>query len=150
MINFEFESVIVLKLVAGTLLGAFIGYDRERRGIDAGIRTYASVCLGATLFTSVAEHLEDITAMSRIIANIVMGIGFLGAGIIYRNNSSNTSHGLTTAATLWCTAAVGVAIGLKMFLIAIVAALILYFLLSLERQGWYIRLKNKIKDKKTK
>jgi len=147
MDKINFESVIVLKLIAGTLLGGFIGYDRERRGIGAGIRTYAAVCLGATLFTSVAEHLEDLTAMSRIIANIVMGIGFLGAGIIYRNNSSNTSHGLTTAATLWCTAAVGVAVGLKMFIIAIVAALILYFLLSLERQGWYIRLKNKIKKK---
>lgn len=148
MEEIRFESIIVLKLITGTLLGGFIGYDRERRGIDAGIRTYAAVCLGATLFTSVAEHMEDITSMSRIIANIVMGIGFLGAGIIYRNNDTNTSYGLTTAATLWCTAAVGVAVGLKMFIIAIVAAFILYFLLSLERQGWYLRLKDKAKRQK--
>lgn len=148
MEEIRFESIIVLKLITGTVLGGFIGYDRERRGIDAGIRTYAAVCLGATLFTSVAEHMEDLTSMSRIIANIVMGIGFLGAGIIYRNNESNTSYGLTTAATLWCTAAVGVAVGLKMFIIAVVAAFILYFLLSLERQGWYIRLKDKAKRQK--
>lgn len=149
MEEIRFESIIVLKLITGTVLGGFIGYDRERRGIDAGIRTYAAVCLGATLFTSVAEHMEDLTSMSRIIANIVMGIGFLGAGIIYRNNETNTSYGLTTAATLWCTAAVGVAVGLKMFIIALVAVFILYFLLSLERQGWYIRLKDKAKKLKS-
>jgi putative Mg2+ transporter-C (MgtC) family protein len=148
MEEMRFEFIIVLKLIAGTVLGGFIGFDRERRGIDAGIRTYAAVCLGATLFTSVAEHMEDLTSMSRIIANIVMGIGFLGAGIIYRDNNSNTSFGLTTAATLWCTAAVGVSVGLKMFIIAIVAAFILYFLLSLERQGWYKRLKDKVKREK--
>lgn len=145
-----FECIIVIKLVTGTVLGGIIGYDRERRGIDAGIRTYAAVCLGGTLFTSVAEHLEDLTAMSRIIANIVMGIGFLGAGIIHRNVSSNTSHGLTTAATLWCTAAVGVAVGLRMIMIAVTAVAILYFLLSLERQKWYIQWKIKLKGKRDK
>lgn len=147
MKEIQFELIIVLKLFAGTVLGAFIGYDRERQNIDAGIRTYAAVCLGATLFTSAAEHMEDITSMSRIIANIVMGIGFLGAGIIYRNDNTKSSFGLTTAATLWCTAAVGVAVGLNMFLIAIVAALILYFLLSLDRRTWYKRWVNKIKEK---
>lgn len=150
MEEIKFELIIVLKLAAGTVLGGFIGYDREKQDIDAGIRTYAAVCLGATLFTSVAEHIEDITAMSRIIANIVIGIGFLGAGLIYRNNESNTSFGLTTAATLWGTAAVGVAVGLNMFIIAIVAALILYYLLSLDRQKWYIHFKNKIKNNNDK
>lgn len=147
MINFEFESVIVLKLIAGSFLGAVIGYDREKRNIDAGIRTYAAVCLGATLFTSIAEHLEDISAGSRVIANIVVGIGFLGAGIIYRNNNSNTFHGLTSAATLWSTAAIGVAVGYNMFIIAISGAAILYFLLALERFKWYTKWKNKMKQK---
>lgn len=142
------ELVIVAKLIVSFLLGAFIGFDRERHGRDAGIRTYAAVCIGATLFTAVANHLvSDVAAASRVIANIVTGVGFLGAGIIYRNNSAGTSHGLTTAATVWCTAAVGVAVGLNMFIIAIVSAAALYFLLSLHHQHWYINWKKKMLDK---
>ncbi|OQP58951.1 hypothetical protein A3860_39150 [Niastella vici] len=139
------ELIIVLKLIVSFLLGAFIGYDRERHGREAGIRTYAAVCIGATLFTAVANHLvNDVAAASRVIANIVTGVGFLGAGIIYRNNSSGTSHGLTTAATIWCTAAVGVAVGVNMFIIAIIGAVALYFLLSLHHQKWYIKWKEKM------
>lgn len=139
------ELVIVSQLLVSFILGAFIGLDRERHGRDAGIRTYAAVCIGATLFTAVANHLvNDIAAASRVIANIITGVGFLGAGIIYRNNTANTSHGLTTAATVWCTAAVGVAVGLKMFIIAVVGALALYFLLSLHHQKWYTRWKDSL------
>ena len=117
--DIQFELGIVLKLLASFLLGAFIGLDREVHGRDAGIRTYAAVCIGAALFTSVAAHItNDPAAASRIIANIVTGVGFLGAGIIYRNSSGGTSHGLTTAATIWGTAAVGVAVGLNMYIIA--------------------------------
>lgn len=145
--DIQFELIIVLKLLVSFLLGAFIGYDREAHGRDAGIRTYAAVCIGATLFTSVAAHItNDPTAASRIIANIVTGVGFLGAGIIYRNSSAGTSHGLTTAATVWGTAAVGVAVGLNMYIIAVVAAAALYFLLSLHHYKWYIRWKEKMKQ----
>lgn len=138
------ELIIVCKLIIAFMLGAFIGLDREKHGRDAGIRTYAAVCIGATLFTAIAAHLSDTAATSRIVANIVVGIGFLGAGIIYRNNQS--SYGLTTAATIWCTAAVGVAIGLNMYIIALVAAVALYLLLSLHHQKWYIKWKSKLKD----
>jgi len=139
------ELIIVSKLIVSFLLGAFIGFDRERHGRDAGIRTYAAVCIGATLFTAIAAHLvNDVAAASRVIANIVTGVGFLGAGIIYRNNSAGTSHGLTTAATVWCTAAIGVAVGLNMFIIAIVASVALYFLLSLHHQKWYVTWKQKM------
>jgi putative Mg2+ transporter-C (MgtC) family protein len=142
--DINIELIIVAKLIVSFLLGAFIGYDRERHGRDAGIRTYAAVCIGATLFTAVANHLvNDIAAASRVIANIITGVGFLGAGIIYRNSSAGTSYGLTTAATVWCTAAVGVAIGLNMFIIAVVGAIALYFLLSLHHQHWYIKWKKK-------
>jgi putative Mg2+ transporter-C (MgtC) family protein len=145
--DIRFELVIVLKLLVSFLLGAFIGYDREKHGRDAGIRTYAAVCIGATLFTAVAAHLvNDISAASRVIANIVTGVGFLGAGIIYRNNSAGTSHGLTTAATVWGTAAVGVAVGLNMYIIALVAASVLYFLLSLHHYKWYMKWKEKMKQ----
>ena len=84
---------------------------------------------------------------SRVIANIVTGVGFLGAGIIYRNSSAGTSHGLTTAATVWCTSAVGVAVGLNMFIIAIIGSLALYFLLSLHHQKWYVKWKQNMINK---
>lgn len=139
------ELVILLKLLVSFILGAFIGLDRERHSHNAGIRTYGAVCLGATLFTSITTHLaSDPAAASRVIANIVTGVGFLGAGIIYRNNTSGLSHGLTTAATVWCTSAVGVAVGLNMFIIAAASAVALYFLLSLHHQKWYVRWKKKI------
>ena len=138
------ELIIISKLIVSFLLGAFIGYDRERHGRDARIRTYTAVSIGATLFTIIGEPLSDTAAASRIIANIVVGIGFLGAGIIYRNNASNTSHGLTTAATIWRTAAIGVAVGLDMFLTAIIGASALYFLLVLHHQRWHVKWKQKI------
>lgn len=139
------ELIIISKLIVSFLLGAFIGLDRERHGRDAGIRTYAAVCVGATLFTAITAHLVNNPAdTSRVIANIVTGVGFLGAGIIYRNSSAGTSHGLTTAATVWCTSAVGVAVGLNMFIIAIIGSLALYFLLSLHHLKWYIKWKEKM------
>lgn len=139
------ELLIVSKLLLSFFLGAFIGFDRERHGSAAGIRTYAAVCIGSTLFTVIASHLVgDPGSESRVIANIITGVGFLGAGIIYRNNSSGTSHGLTTAATVWCTAGVGVAIGLNMFIIALFASVALYVLLSLHHQAWYVRWKSKM------
>lgn len=139
------ELIIVSKLIISFLLGAFIGLDREKHGHDAGIRTYAAVCIGATLFTAITAHLVKSPAdTSRVIANIVTGVGFLGAGIIYRNSSVGTSHGLTTAATVWCTSAVGVAVALNMFIIAIISAFALCFLLSLHHQKWYIKWKEKM------
>jgi len=139
------ELIIISKLIVSFLLGAFIGLDRERHGRDAGIRTYAAVCIGAILFTAITAHLvNNPSDTSRVIANIITGVGFLGAGIIYRNSGAGTSHGLTTAATVWCTSAVGVAVGLDMFIIAIIGACSLYFLLSLHHQKWYIRWKQKM------
>lgn len=142
------ELIIISKLIVSFLLGAFIGLDREKHGRDAGIRTYAAVCIGATLFTAITAHLVNNPAdTSRVIANIITGVGFLGAGIIYRNSSVGTSHGLTTAATVWCTSAVGVAVGLNMFIIAIIGSVTLYFLLSLHHIRWYIKWKEKMKKK---
>lgn len=137
------ELIIVVKIVISFTLGALVGFDRERQGRDAGMRTYAAVCLGATLFTSIAEHVADTAAASRIIANIVVGIGFLGAGIIYKDGKA--SKGLTTAATMWCTAAVGVAIGLDMYIIAVVSTGALYLLLSLPYYQWYVAWLKRIK-----
>ncbi|GAB3937463.1 MgtC/SapB family protein [Mucilaginibacter myungsuensis] len=142
------ELHIVLKLIAAFILGAFIGFDRERDGKSAGVRTYAAVCLGSTLFTDIGQNLGDISAGSRIISNIISGIGFLGAGIIFKNEKTNSAEGLTTAATVWCTAAIGVAVGLDMFIIAIVGAVAVYSLLTLPKFGFYVRWKKSIKQKR--
>jgi putative Mg2+ transporter-C (MgtC) family protein len=139
------ELVIASKLLVAAVLGALIGYDRERHSRDAGIRTYAAVCVGAALFTCIGSHLEDVAATSRIVANVVMGIGFLGAGVVYKDAGSGGSKGLTTAATIWCTAAIGVAVGLNMFAIATAGALLVYFLISLHHRAWYVRWKQRIK-----
>lgn len=151
--DIRFELIIAGKLLLAFVLGAAIGYDRERHGKDAGIRTYAAVCMGAALFTFIGEQLSrtagDPATASRIIANIITGIGFLGAGIIYRHQDTQSSQGLTTAATLWGTSAVGVAVGLDMYLIALVAAAALYFLLSLHHMGWYVRWKARIAKEDT-
>lgn len=144
--NFHFEIIIVLKTIAACAAGGMIGFDRERKGREAGMRTYAAVCLGATLFTAIAEHLGSSDGTSRIISNIVVGIGFLGAGTIYKDHSSNRSSGLTTAATIWGTAAIGVTIGLDLYIISATAVIALYLLLSLPNYRWYRALTVKVKS----
>lgn len=145
--DLDSELAVVLRLLIAFVLGAWIGFDREKHGSSAGIRTYAAVCLGAALFTAIGEHMGDKAAASRIIANILVGIGFLGAGIIYKNDKTGTSQGLTTAATIWCTAAIGVAVGLKMIVIALFASAAIYFLLVLHHQRWYVGWKKKVQQK---
>lgn len=109
------ELTIVIKTIIAFLLVGVIGLDRERHGRDAGIRTYAEICIG----TAIAAHLVNVVAATlRVVANIVIGIGFLGAGIIYRNGDSGSFHGLTPAATVWFTSAVSVVVGLNMYIIA--------------------------------
>lgn len=148
-LNFDIglELLISAKMLIACVLGGILGYDRERHGKDAGIRTYAAVTIGATLFSSVAAHIPyDPSAASRIVANIVTGVGFLGAGIIYRTATGN-SLGLTTAATIWCSAAVGVAVGLNMFVIACVATALLYAVISVHHFKWYRNVKENSIDK---
>lgn len=143
IIDINSELAIALRLFIAFLLGAFVGLERERHGSPAGIRTYAAVSLGAALFTLIGLHSNDPTAASRIAANIVTGIGFLGAGIIYKDNTKGFTHGLTTASTIWATAAIGVAVAYSMFIVAVASAVAIYFLLSLHHFQWYIRLKKK-------
>lgn len=122
------ELLLLPRLGLAVLLGIFMGLDREIHGHDAGIRTYASVCLGAALLTIINTHIE-VADQTRIVANIVSGIGFLGAGIIFRDSSKNTISGLTTAATIWASAGVGIAIGYGMYLIGITSTLLIILLL---------------------
>lgn len=144
--DIKIEMLIVAKLFVALILGAIIGIERERHGNAAGIRTYAAVSLGAALFTLIGIHTTDATAAGRIVANIVTGIGFLGAGIIYKDNTTGFNHGLTTASTVWATAAVGVAVAYNMFTIAVITTGFIYFLLALHHFKWYLRFREKCKN----
>ena len=141
------QLFILLKLLAAMLLGGLLGFERERDGKAAGIRTYAAVCLGSALFTIIGIELMDGAGASRVVSNIVTGIGFLGAGIIFRDTTTATTSGLTTAATIWATAAVGVSVGYGLYFIAVGASLIIYFLLAMHHYGWFIRWTEKLRRK---
>ncbi len=97
-----------LKLLASVLVGGLIGAEREYRSKPAGLRTFTLICLGSTIFTMLSESVE-VGHTGRIAANIVTGIGFLGAGVIFKTN--DRVEGLTTAAIIWVTASLGMALG---------------------------------------
>lgn len=104
---------VTLRLMLAALLGGLLGLERERQGKAAGVRTHMLVCLGAALFVLVPDvggALDD--AMSRVVQGVIAGVGFLGAGTILKGDASNQVKGLTTAAGIWLTAAIGVTIGL--------------------------------------
>ncbi|WP_207281557.1 MgtC/SapB family protein [Pseudomonas sp. FW300-N2F2] len=106
---------VTVRLVMAALLGGILGFEREHKGKAAGVRTHMLVALGAALFVLVPQMSgSQADAMSRVIQGVVAGIGFLGAGTILKNNDGDEAHvkGLTTAAGLWMTAAIGVAAGL--------------------------------------
>ena len=118
---------IVFRLVVAGGLGALIGLEREVRGYPAGIRTIALVSLGACLFTDVSV-LFVASDESRVAAQIVSGIGFLGAGVILREGYS--IRGITTAATIWAAAAVGMATGLSLYVVAVLGAAFIFMVLE--------------------
>jgi putative Mg2+ transporter-C (MgtC) family protein len=107
----------LLKLFLAILAGGLIGVEREFRDKAAGFRTLICICLGATLFTLLSSRMGGPTEATRIASGIVTGVGFLGAGAILRNPDGGVS-GLTTAASIWLVAAVGMAIGEGVYLVA--------------------------------
>lgn len=120
-------QVLIGRLALATLLGGVLGVEREARNQAAGLRTHTLVALGACCFTLCSVYTEELlrmganpsgtqTDISRIASQIVVGIGFLGAGVILRHGEA--VRGLTTAANLWLTAAVGLACGLGLYLAA--------------------------------
>lgn len=128
---------LFLRLIFAVVAGGLIGLEREVVHKPAGVRTHMLVCLGAALFVIVTlEALPDETA--RIIAGIATGIGFLGAGTIFKAESE--VHGLTTAASIWAVAAVGIAIGLGYYLIMIIAVVLILVILHLNKLEFFKRL----------
>lgn len=104
---------ILVRLLLAALLGGLLGYERERQGKAAGVRTHMLVAMGAALFVLVPQQAGmAIADLSRVMQGIVTGVGFLGAGAIIKHRSEEDVQGLTTAAGVWMTAAIGVACGL--------------------------------------
>jgi putative Mg2+ transporter-C (MgtC) family protein len=123
---------IVLRLVLAALLGGLLGYERERHGKAAGVRTHMLVALGAALFVLVPKEAGVSGAdLTRVIQGIVAGIGFLGAGAIIKGSAEESVKGLTTAAGIWLTAAIGIACGLGRESTAVLSALLAFVILAL-------------------
>jgi putative Mg2+ transporter-C (MgtC) family protein len=126
---------ITLRLMIAMIFGAVIGIQRERAGKPAGLRTHMLVSSGTAVFVIASEEFGmNPDSISRVIQGLVTGIGFLGAGAILKIYDKREVEGLTTAAGIWMTAALGVAIGLGRFGLALVATVLAWMTLSLVRQ----------------
>ena len=113
------ELEIVLRLLLAAALGAIIGFQRERAKKAAGLRTHVLISLGAALFTVVSVFGFPGTAdVSRVAAGVVTGIGFIGAGVVIHGTQGERVIGLTTAASIWMTAAIGLTAGAGMYIVA--------------------------------
>jgi putative Mg2+ transporter-C (MgtC) family protein len=140
---------ITLRLIVAMIFGAVIGIQRERAGKPAGLRTHMLVSSGTAVFVIASEEFGmNPDSVSRVIQGLVTGIGFLGAGAILKIYDKREVEGLTTAAGIWMTAALGVAIGLGRFGVALVATLLAWMTLSLVRQLEDILNKGSRKDEK--
>jgi len=126
-----FELELVIRLIISFLLSTIIGVEREISLKPAGLRTHVLVCMGSTLFTILSLYAFPGADTSRVAASIAIGIGFIGAGTIVKTQKKII--GLTTAATLWITASMGVAVGAGFYLLASVVAVFTYLILRLAK-----------------
>jgi len=122
---------IALRLLVAAILGGILGYERERLGKSAGVRTHMLVAIGSALFVLIPQQAGTSTAdMSRVLQGVIAGVGFLGAGSIVSGNTQLETRGLTTAAGIWVTAAIGVAVGLGRESTAVLSTLVALLVLS--------------------
>jgi len=123
---------VLIRLAAATLLGAVVGFQRERAGKPAGLRTHMLVTLGTAVFVLACSGVGmSSDGLSRVIQGIVTGIGFIGAGSILKLSEERDVQGLTTAAGVWMTAAIGVAVGLGSLGVALLSTFFTLVILSL-------------------
>lgn len=151
-----FELKIIERVAIAFVVGVIIGFDRERSGKAAGIRTQMLVCVGSALMASISVFLGQKYGNpgadpARLMAQIITGVGFLGAGVILKNG--NKVQGVTTAATIWTTAALGVAIGAGFFIPALFSTFLVlllnpiaYFQYKYGLKGNYYVLRVALKD----
>ena len=126
---------VLIRMTAATLLGAVIGIQRERAGKPAGLRTHMLVTLGTAVFLLACSGVGmSHDALSRVIQGLVTGIGFIGAGSILKLSEQRDVQGLTTAAGVWMTAAVGVAVGLGSLGVALLSTVFTLIILSLAKR----------------
>jgi putative Mg2+ transporter-C (MgtC) family protein len=140
------EYEFILRIFVAALLGGLIGLEREYRAKEAGFRTHFLVALGSALFMIVSAYgfsdvpMNDMTTrwdVSRIAAQVVSGIGFIGAGTIIFRKQENVVSGLTTAAGVWVTAAIGLACGGGMYVVATASTILVLF--GLEAFNFFLR-----------
>lgn len=126
------EYSILLKLLLAIFLAGLVGWQREKTKTPAGLRTHMLVGMGSTIFTIISYELGLISDIdpTRLTAGIVTGIGFLGAGTII--HQSDSVRGLSTAASIWTVAAVGMSVGYGMYFLAIVGSILTLLILMLE------------------
>jgi putative Mg2+ transporter-C (MgtC) family protein len=149
----EMELDFILRIFVAALLGGAIGLEREYRAKEAGFRTHFLVALGSALFMIVSAYgFEDAVMLpghrldvSRVAAQVVSGIGFIGAGTIIFHKSENVVRGLTTAAGVWVVAAIGLACGCGMYKLAIASTLLV--LVGLEAFNYFLHKFDKHKRK---
>ncbi|HET8747276.1 MAG TPA: MgtC/SapB family protein [Ramlibacter sp.] len=131
--DLEQVTRLVARLVLAALLGGLLGLQRERHGKAAGVRTHMLVAASSALFVLVPLQMDmDDQAVSRVLQGLLAGIGFLCAGAILKLEREEQVHGLTTAAGVWMTAAIGVAAGLGREMTAVVSTLLVLGILALE------------------
>ena len=138
---------VLLRLMLATVIGGIVGWERGRHGRAAGLRTHIMVCLGATLASLVGMYTTFYLGASgdpnRVAAQVISGIGFLGAGTIIVHR--NMIRGLTTAASLWTTAGIGLAIGSGMYVVGVGTAVVLLVVLIFVRKLEVMTVKKKYK-----
>jgi putative Mg2+ transporter-C (MgtC) family protein len=124
-----------LRLLIAILLGGLIGLERERKGHDAGVGTFALVTLGACVFSLVSDLVfAEASDNTRIASGVVEGIGFLGAGLIIQSRRGDIT-GLTTAAALWASASVGMLVGYGLYVLAVMTTVAMLIVLIIRRVG---------------
>lgn len=123
----EFDSEIAFRLILSFLIGSVLGIEREYRSKAAGLRTMIMICLGSTIFTEISLSIGG-ASPDRIASTIITGIGFLGAGVIFKDGL--TISGITTATTIWISAALGMAVGAGEYMIAVVSSIAVLLVLT--------------------
>jgi putative Mg2+ transporter-C (MgtC) family protein len=131
--DWNLEQQLAIRTLVAALLGGVIGLERLWQRREAGVRTYASVAMGACVFSLISQHIPG-GDPARLAAGIVTGIGFLGAGAIVQRGAK--AHGLTTAATIWVTAAIGTAVGFGLYGLSIVSTIVVVLILVAHYVPW--------------
>lgn len=132
--NVEDITRLLVRLTVAVVLGGMLGYERESVGASAGLRTHMLVSLGAALFVLIPLQAGmEIGDISRVLQGVTAGIGFIGAGAILKHYNGDDVRGVTTAASVWLTAAVGVAAGMGREASAVISALLALAILAILR-----------------